>query len=78
MYGAVEFTYDTGQPGADQESEGEEESSDESDIEDAPQMGDTELDHLASNMGIEGYSSLLRRVELQESEFAAGNVKRAK
>ena len=71
------FAYDTNDGANEAASESEEESSD-SDVEDAPQLGDAELDNLAANMGIEDYSSLLRRVEKQEAEFAAGNTKKAK
>ena len=78
MYGAVGFSYETGQAEAEDGSESGGESSEESDLEDTPQLGDANLDNLAANMGIENYSSLLRRVEKQEAEFAAGNVKRAK
>lgn len=76
-YGAVGFAYDTSAPG---EASGSEASSSEEDSEDEdrPHLDDEETDNLAANMGIDGYSAILRRVEKQEAEFAAGNVKRAK
>ena len=78
-YGAVGFAYDTAiaaEDGSDSEAESSDEESDEE--EERPRLDDEEVDNLAANMGIEGYSSMLRRVERQEAEFAAGNVKRAK
>lgn len=53
-------------------------SEDDTDEEDRPELDDEDVDNLAANMGIERYSVMLRRVEKQEAEFAAGNVKRAK
>lgn len=79
-YGAVGFAYDTaavpGDDASDSEVDSSEEESDEE--EERAHLDDEEVDNLAANMGIEDYSSMLRRVERQEAEFAAGNVKRAK
>ena len=78
-YGAVGFAYGTA-PGGEDASDSDAYSSDEEseEEEERPHLDDEEVDNLAANMGIEGYSSMLRRVERQEAEFAAGNVKRAK
>ena len=78
-YGAVGYAYGTA-PGEENASESEADSSDEysEEEEERPHLDDEDVDNLAANMGIEGYSSMLRRVERPEAEFAAGNVKKAK
>ena len=79
-YGAVGFAYGpSAASGEASESEGEGSSdSDDSDEEETPQLDDEAIDNLAANLGIEDYSSLLRRVEKQEADLARGDVKRAK
>lgn len=72
------FAYDTPAGGEDLSGSEASISGSESEEEDVPQLDDEDVDNLAANMGIEGYSAMLRRVERQEAEFAAGNVKRAK
>ena len=78
-YGAVGFAYGTAAvPEEASASEADSSDEDSEEEEERPHLDDEEVDNLAANMGIEGYSSMLRRVERQEAEFAAGNVKRAK
>ena len=76
-YGAVGFAYDV-TAGPEEGSGSEASSSEEESDDERPQLDDEDVDNLAANMGIDGYSAMLRRVEKQEAEFAAGNVKRAK
>ena len=77
-YGAVGFAYDVTPGGEDPSGSGTSDSEDDWEEEEQPRLADEDVDNLAANMGIDGFSAMLRRVEKQESEFAAGNVKRAK
>lgn len=77
-YGAVGFAYDTSAVAGEEGSDSEEDSSDEGSDGEEGELGEEEVDNLAANLGIDGFSSLLRRTEKQEADFAAGNVKRAK
>lgn len=70
------FAYDTTTAQGSELSNSEDDSSEEGSEDE--RLGEEDVDNLAANLGIDDFSSMLRRVEKQEAEFAAGNVKRAK
>ena len=76
QFGAVGFSYDVSADAAPAGSD--ESSSDDSDDEDLPKLGEEQIDGLAANLGIADFSFMLRRAERQEADFAAGNMKKPK